>query len=57
MFASLRASGGATRRKMCEAIQRPGTPVHEGWIASSQGLLAMTETFIVLRMTGCMWSD
>jgi hypothetical protein len=27
---------------MCEAIQRPGAPVYEGWIASSQGLLAMT---------------
>src|SRR4051812_13153889 len=42
MFRSLRASGGATRRNVCEAIQRPGAPVQQGWIASSQGLLAMT---------------
>jgi hypothetical protein len=27
---------------MCEAIQMPGAPAQEGWIASSQGLLAMT---------------
>jgi hypothetical protein len=35
-------AGGAPRRTMCEAIQRPGAPVKQGWIASSQGLLAMT---------------